>query len=112
MLAHRRLDVLPDGQAGKQRPLLEEDAPALADQQPLLRAELVHVVAEDFDRARPLLDEAQYGAGQNRLACARGADEAEHFAPIKIEIEPVHDEVVAESHLEAAHPDDRLADRI
>ncbi len=112
MFAHRGLDVLPDGQAGEQRPFLEEDAPALADQKPLLWAELVHVVAEDFDRAGLLMDEAQYGTGQNRLARARGADEAKHFASIKIEVEPVHDEVVAEAHLEAVHAYDRLADRI
>ena len=109
MLAHRRLYVLPDGQAGKKRSFLEEDAPALADQEPLMRSELVHVVAEDLDRAGLLVDEPQYRPGQHRLARSRGADEAEHFAAIEVEVEVVHHQMVAEAHLEAAHADDRFA---
>ena len=109
MLAHRRLDVLPDRQAGKQRSLLEKDAPALPDQEPVLRTELVDVVAEDLDRARLLGNEAEDGSGQDRFACAGSADEAKHFAAIEIEIESVHDEAIPEPDLEAADPDDGLA---
>ena len=109
MLAHRHLDVLADGQAGKQRAFLEEDAPALADQEPLVRPELVDIVAEDFDRARLLVDEPEDGPGQDRLARARCADEAEHLAAIEVEVESVHDQAVAEAHLEATDADDGLA---
>ena len=109
MLAHRRLDVLPHGQAGEQRPFLKQHAPSLADLQMLARRELVDIVAEDLDRSRLLVDEPQDRPGQHRLAGAGGADEAEHLAAIEVEIEPVHHQMVAEADLEAAHADDDLA---
>ena len=54
-------------------------------------------------------DEPEDGARQHRLAGARGADEAQNLAAIEVEIEAVHDELIAEAHLEAAHADDGLA---
>jgi hypothetical protein len=109
MLAHRRLDVLPDGQARKQRPLLKEDAPPFPDHQPLLRAELVDIVAEDFDRSGALVQQSEDRPCQHGLAGARSADKAEHLAAIEVEVEPVHDELVAEAYFQAAHADDDLA---
>ncbi len=47
--------------------------------------------------------------GQHRLAGPGGADKTEHLAAIKVEIEPVHHQVVAEADLEAAHADDDVA---
>src|SRR5208337_2957873 len=61
MLAQWRLDVLPDGEAREQSPLLEQDAPALADQEPVVRIELVDIVAKDFDRSRALGQESENG---------------------------------------------------
>ena len=109
MLAHRRLDVLPHRQAGEQRALLKQHAPSLADLQMLARRQLVDVVAEDFDRSRLFVQEAQDRPGQHRLAGAGSADKAEHLAAIEIEIEPVHHQVVAEADLEAAHANDDFA---
>ncbi len=110
MLAHRRLDVLPDRQPGEQRALLEQHAPALADAAALGGGEAVEVVAVDFDRPGPLGQQAEHGAGQHRLARARGADEAEHFAAAHVDVEPVHHQMVAETDLQPAHADDDLAD--
>ena len=108
MLPHRRLDVLPHGQAGEQRPLLKQHAPSLADDQAVLRRELVDIVAEHLDRSRPLVQQPEDRPRQHGLAGARGADEAEHFAAIEIEVEPVHHQLVAEAHLEAADADHRF----
>ena len=109
MLAHRRLDVLPHGQAREQRALLEQHAPALADHETLVRRHLVDVQAEHFDRARLFVQQAEDRARQDRLAGARGADKAQHLAAIEIEIEPVHHQMVAEADFEAAHANDDFA---
>ena len=109
MLAHRRLDVLPDRQAGEQRALLEQHAPALADAAALGGGEAVDVVAVDFDRPGLLGQKPEHGAGEDRLARARGADQAEHFAAADVDVEPIHHQMVAEADLQPAHADDDLA---
>jgi hypothetical protein len=72
---------------------------------------LVDVLAEHFDRPARLLHEAKDRAGQHRLALPRAADEAEDLAAHHIEVEPVHDHLLAEGDLEVAHADNDLARR-
>ena len=109
MLAHRRLNVLPHRQAREKRALLKQHAPSLADLQMLARRHLVDVVAEHFDGARLLIQQAQ-GSFVSAPTCrARGADKAEHLAAIEIEIEPVHHRMIAEAHFQAAHANDHFA---
>src|SRR5277367_6391532 len=109
MFAHRRLNVLAHGQAGKQRALLKEYTPSLADLQMLARRQFVDVVAEHLDRSRLFVYQAKDRPGQHRLAGARSADEAQHFAAIEIEVEPIHHKMIAKAHLEPAHANDNLA---
>ena len=52
------------------------------------------------------LVEADDGAQQHRLAGARAADHAQHFAAIDVEIEMIVQELVAEAVDQAAHLDD------
>src|SRR5574337_3072 len=106
MLAHRRLDVLPDVEAREERPLLKEDAPALADEEPLLERQLVEIAAKNFDRAGALAQKPQDRARQHGLARPRGADETQDLAPVEVEIEAVEHQPVAEANLQVAHADD------
>ena len=52
MLAHRHLDVLQHGERGEQRAVLEQDAPAALDVEPILRRQRLGVAAEQLDLAR------------------------------------------------------------
>ncbi len=108
MLPHRRLDILPHREAREQRALLEQHAPALADQQTFLVRQGVEVVPEHLDRPGPLVNEPENCPREDRLAGPRRADEAEHLAAVEVEIEPVHHEPVAEADLEPADADDHL----
>ena len=65
--------------------------------QPLGFARLVDVDAEQLDRARTLLGEAEDGPHQHRLAGARGADEAQDLAALDVERQFVEDDIVAEA---------------
>ena len=108
IFAHRKLDILTNGQRREQRALLEQDAPA-----PLHRAARggiggIEIDAEHFDAAGDLRHEADDGARQHRLAGAGGPDEAEDLAAPHIEIEPVEHARRAELHGDVAHPDDRI----
>ncbi len=109
MLAHRRLNVLPDRQAREKGALLKQHAPSLADLQTLVRRHLVDVIAEHFDRSRLLVQQAQDRPRQHRFSSARSADKAEHFAAIEIEIEPIHHQMIAEANFKAAHANDDFA---
>ena len=111
MLAHRRLDVLLDGEAREQRALLKQHAPALFDAAPLGRRKAVDVLAIDLDLPGPLGQQAEDRAGQHRLARPRAADEAEHLAAVDVEVEAVHHQPIAEADLKPAHADDDLAGR-
>ena len=70
---------------------------------------IVDVQAEDFDRSRLFVQQAEDRPRQHRFAGARGSDKAQHFAAIEVEIEPIHHQMVAEAHLEAAHANDDFA---
>src|SRR5580658_4560691 len=109
MLAHRRLDVLPHGQAGEERALLKQHPPSLADLQILARRQLVDIVTEDLDGSRLFVYEPQDRPGQHRLAGAGSAAKTEHLAAIEVELEPVHHQMVAEADLEAADANDDVA---
>ena len=85
-LAHRRLDVLLDGQRREQRPLLEEHPPAPADRGELGVGAVEDVDAEDPDRAGRRAVQPDDRAQQHRLAGARAADDAEHLAPVDVEV--------------------------
>src|SRR4030081_715775 len=106
IFAHRKLDVLSHGERGKQRALLEQDAPAPFDPAPLRGVGGVEIDPEHLDTPADLGDEADDGARQHRLARAGRTDEAEDFAPLHVEIEPVEDLGRAELHRDVADPDD------
>src|SRR6202022_1129183 len=110
IFAHRKLDVLPHAERGKQRALLEQDAPAPLDAAPRRGACGVEVDAEHFDAAADLGDEADDGAGQHRFAGAGRTDEAQNFAALDVEIEPVQHLGRAELHRDIANPDDGVGD--
>ena len=63
-------------------------------------------LAEHFDAAFAGLVEADDGAQQHRLARARAAHHAQHFAAIDIQIDMVVDDLVAEAVDQAADLDD------
>jgi hypothetical protein len=90
----------PSNAAETAAPLVE--AFAFGDREP------VDVLAVNLDQARPFGQQTENRAGQDRLAGARSADEAEHLAAVDVEIEAVHDESLAETDFEPAHPDHRL----
>ena len=108
MLAHRRLDVLPDGEAGKQGAFLKQDPPALAYLQTLQVRQVIEIVPEDLDHPGALGNEPENRSREHGLSGARGPDEAKHLAFVEVEVEPVHHEPVAKTDLEAAHADDDL----
>ena len=106
ILAHRKLDVLPHGERGEQRALLEQDAPAPRAMAPRRRVALIEIDAHHLDRAAlPLGHQADDGAHQHRLAAARSADETEDLAAPDVEIEMVEHDVAAEADHEVAHAD-------
>ena len=64
--------------------------------------QLVEILAQHLDGAGPLGHEPENGPGQDRLALAGAADEAEDLAAIDVEIEPFQDRPLSESDLDAA----------
>ena len=109
IFAHRHLNVLLDAERREQRALLEHDAETALQRAALSRVQCVDILAEHLDRAAGLLDEAEDGAREHGFALPRTTDEAEDLAAHHVEIEPFHDDVVAEGDLEAAHADHGLA---
>src|ERR1700677_703953 len=103
MFAHRRLDVLLDGQAREQGALLKQHAPSTFDLTPLGLRHRFETAPLEFDRAGAPGQQPEDGPRQHRLAGSRGADEAEHLAATNIEVEPPHDQLTAEADLEPAH---------
>ena len=108
IFAHRHLDVLPHREAGEQRAVLKQHAPALFQRAQLARRERVAVLAKQPDHARALAQKPKDGAHQHRFSLARAADKAQNLAAVHVEIEPVHDLVLAELHHEVAHADHDL----
>ena len=106
IFAHRELDVLPHRQRGKQRALLEQDAPAALDAAPRPRVGGIEIDAENLDAAAGLGHEPDDGARQHRLAGAGRTDEAEDFAALDVEIEAIQHLGGAELHRDIANPDD------
>src|SRR4029450_2483074 len=105
MLAHRHLDVLKHRERGEQRPVLEQDAPALLDLEPILRQKRLGIVPEQRDVAGLGSDQPGDHAHQHGLALARAADDGEDLAAIDVEIETVPNLLTAESFGESAHAD-------
>src|SRR5207249_2812793 len=103
---HRELDVLPHGERGEQRALLEENAPAPLDAAPLCGVRRIEIDAEHFDAAGDFWHQPDDGARQHRLARARGTDEAQNLAAFHIEVEAIEDARLAELHGNVADPDD------
>src|ERR1700730_4261968 len=103
MLAHRHLDVLLDGETRKQRALLKHHAAAPRDRAMLVRGEEIEIAAKNLDKAAAFADEPQNRPGEDRFAGARPTDESRHLAPVNVEIEAFHDELVAKAHDEIAH---------
>ena len=93
-------------QRRKQRALLKQDAPSPLDAAPRRGIGGVQIDAEHFDAAADLGNQPDDGARQHRFAGAGRADEAENFAALDIEVEPVEDLGGAELHRDIAHPDD------
>src|ERR1700731_1920267 len=102
MLAHRHLDVLLDGEPGKQRALLKHHADAPLDRGVFARREGIDIGAENFDKPAAFADEPQNCPGEDRFAGAGPADEAQDLAPVNVEIEPSHAELVAKAPDETA----------
>src|ERR1700732_4546568 len=103
MLAHRHLDVLLDGESGKQRALLKHHADGPLDRGMFARREGIEIAAKNFDKTAAFADEPQNRPGEDRFAGARPTDESRHLAPVNVEIEAFHDELVAKAHDEIAH---------
>jgi len=88
---------------------LEKSAPALLQRPALLARQPVEALAEDLDRAGRWRLEPGNRAQQHRLAGARTADDAEHFAAPDIEIEVLVHDMAAEGGLQPAHADGDVA---
>jgi hypothetical protein len=84
---------------------LEKHAPTAIEELALHLREIVEILAEHFDTTGPFGQEPQDRAGQNRLAGARTAYEAEHFTAKNIEIESIENISLAEADDEVAHGD-------
>src|SRR5262249_34890884 len=108
IFAHRKLDVLPHGERGEQRALLEQDAPAPLHRAPRIGARRIEVDAEHLDAPGDLRHEANDGARQHGLAGAGGTDETQDLAAADVEIEPVEHARRAELHRDVAHADDGI----
>src|SRR5215207_4531223 len=106
ILAHRKLDVLPHGERGKQRALLEQDAPAPLDAAALGGTRRVEIDTEYLDAAADLRHQADDGARQHRFSGARGPDKSQNLAALDVEVEPVEHPRLAELHGDVANPDD------
>ena len=85
---------------------MEHNAPAPLDGAALGLAHRVQILAERLDLARALLHEAENGARQHRFTRAGAADEAQYLAAINVEIQFVHDQLVAETDDKIANTDD------
>src|SRR6202035_5372944 len=103
MLAHRHLDVLLDGESRKQRALLKHHADAPLDCGVFARREGIDIGAENLDKPAAFADEPQNRPGEDRFAGAGPAHETQDLAPVNVEIEALHDELVAKAHDEIAH---------
>jgi hypothetical protein len=79
------LHVLPRGQRGEQRTLLEQNSPFRRAEMAIQPAGRVRIPAHHLDAAAHLRDEADDGAHQHRLAAAGGADQAENLALAHVE---------------------------
>ena len=107
VLAQRQADVLRHRQRAEQAAMLEHHAPALAQRERFVVAELVQVDAEHPDRARVRALQQDHFAQQRRLAGAAAADQREDLGAAHLEVESgVHD-VVAEARRHLADLDDR-----
>ena len=82
---HGKLHVLPRGERGEQRALLEQDAPPPLNGAELVLCRFFPVDSESFDAAAPPGQQADDGSHQHGLAAARAADHAQDFAPVDIE---------------------------
>src|ERR1700730_11892750 len=103
MLAHRHLDVLLDGESRKQRALLKHHADAPFDRGMFARREGIEIAAKNLDQPAAFADEPQNRPGKDRLAGAGPAHETQNLAPVNVEIEALHDELVAKAHDEITH---------
>ena len=109
VLLERDLHVLAHRQRGKQRPALEQDAPAAAHADILVGIGLRHGAPEHLDLALVRGLQADDRAHQHALAGARPADHADDFAAAHLEVEVFVDRVLAEAVDEAFHYDRVLA---
>src|SRR5258708_27441398 len=105
IFAHRELDILPHRQRRKQRALLEQDTPATLDAAPRGGIRGVEVDPEHLDASADLGHQSNDGARQHRLARAGRTDEAQDFAALHVEIEPVENLGATELHRDIANPD-------
>src|SRR3984893_19425317 len=103
MFAHWDLDVLLDGESRKQRALLKHHADAPLDRGTFARGKGIEIPAKNLDKPAAFADGPQNRPGEDRFAGARPAHESRHLAPVNIEIEALHDELVAKAHDEIAH---------
>src|SRR4051794_17240086 len=106
IFAHRKLDVLPHRERGKQRALLEQDAPAALDGSALRGAGRVEIDAEHLDAAGEFRYQADDSAGQHGFAGAGRTDESKNLAALDVEVESVEHPRGAELHGDVANPDD------
>src|SRR5260370_27709884 len=70
----------------------------------------VEIDPEDLDAPADLGYEANDGTRQHRLARAGRTDEAQNFAPLHVEIEPIQNFGGAELHRDIANPDNGIGD--
>ena len=87
---------------------MEQDSPATLDAAPRRGICGVKVNPENLDASADLGDKADDGARQHRLARAGRTDEAQDFAALHVEIEPVQHLGGAELHRDIANPDNRV----
>ena len=108
MFHHGRHHVLAHGHGREQRTVLEHDTPAALDLYSLVARKLAHVLAKHLDLTRIRGVQTDNGAQQDRLARPRSADNAQHLAPLHIEIEVLMNRHRPEAIGETSHADDRV----
>ncbi len=107
VLVHRRGDVFLDRQVGEQGAGLEQDPPAPLDGVQPAFGGMVDVLAEHLDLAAVRLLEPDEGPQQHRLARAGSAHHAQHLAAPDRQVEPVVDDVIAETRHQPRNLDRR-----
>src|SRR6056297_803808 len=107
-IAHRHLDILPHGERGKERPVLEHHAGAPVEARTRLLVRRKRVEAEEPDTARLRPAQPHDGAQEHRLAGARAAHHAQHLAALDVEVEIVVHDMAAELVADTAQRDDRF----